>query len=699
MLCSCVLLLASLPNLVAAQQATIRIDTLYDQAVGQNVEIPIYLESITPGAELRSLRLLFGIDGVDFKYFRFSQEFYDCIWNSIGSWDFPNTECSNGFCPPALVTIKIFNFSGGSCSVETPIEIGRFVAEVQGEVGQFYPFRFFWVDCVENAVGFDAFGLDTVHVSDRVFDFDGIEITADQPLPSHFGAPSSCLTGGPDTTRIRGIDFINGGIGISYVDTTHLPRAAFEIEKTHLTLFGIEEQVSVNCVTPFGETGEPLTIGSFDFLLQYDTGAATFLSAAPGQMCQDSAWDYFVYQGNLDLGLIRIMGVADTTGSGESEYMSLVDEVAEFAVLTLQTTNHDSTYECVYSPIRWIWYNCNNNAITSDVAGDSLFLSNRIYSFDWYGGSIHQDVPFPTTYGAPTSCIVNQPPGYVTTRAIDFVHGGMDFICADSIDARGDINLNGVAHEIADWVLFTNYFFYGLSVFTVNLDEQVLATDVNADGETLTFDDLMYLYRVIIGDALPYPTPPAVSQPDTVVLSQDTVAKTITVEAADGVSALLLYFEGEISTSSTFPNHDLGYRFDSSLTRIMIFPSFGNSPEDALIATGELLVYEGDGRLTGALASFRGTSAIEVIVEGGPPSQCCTVRGNVDGATGPGGPIDVSDLTRLVTYLFGSGAVLPCPEEANVDGITGAGGPIDVVDLTYLVAYLFGQGPPPPPCN
>ncbi|MEW5993783.1 MAG: hypothetical protein AB1744_05225 [Candidatus Zixiibacteriota bacterium] len=34
----------------------------------------------------------------------------------------------------------------------------------------------------------------------------------------------------------------------------------------------------------------------------------------------------------------------------------------------------------------------------------------------------------------------------------------------------------------------------------------------------------------------------------------------------------------------------------------------------------------------------------------------------------------------------------------NVDGIVGPGGPIDVADLTYLVAYLFQGGPAPAPC-
>ena len=80
---------------------------------------------------------------------------------------------------------------------------------------------------------------------------------------------------------------------------------------------------------------------------------------------------------------------------------------------------------------------------------------------------------------------------------------------------------------------------------------------------------------------------------------------------------------------------------------------------------------------------------------------CCNgdgIRGNVDNIIGPGGSVDVADLTYLVAYLFQGGPPPPCPEEGNADGLIGPAGPIDVADLTYLVAYLFQSGPAPAPC-
>ena len=64
----------------------------------------------------------------------------------------------------------------------------------------------------------------------------------------------------------------------------------------------------------------------------------------------------------------------------------------------------------------------------------------------------------------------------------------------------GDINNNGIAFEIADVVLFTNYFIYGPGVFVIDPKLQIAATDVNLDGFTLGVADLTYMLRKVHGD-------------------------------------------------------------------------------------------------------------------------------------------------------------------------------------------------------
>lgn len=75
-------------------------------------------------------------------------------------------------------------------------------------------------------------------------------------------------------------------------------------------------------------------------------------------------------------------------------------------------------------------------------------------------------------------------------------------------------------------------------------------------------------------------------------------------------------------------------------------------------------------------------------------TSCCSgMRGNVDCDAGDN--TDISDLSRLIDYLFISFSPLCCAEEANIDG-TGA---IDISDLSRLIDYLFINLYPPESCS
>ena len=63
----------------------------------------------------------------------------------------------------------------------------------------------------------------------------------------------------------------------------------------------------------------------------------------------------------------------------------------------------------------------------------------------------------------------------------------------------GDINLNGVPFEIADVIYFTNYFI-NQNVYPL-VGEALQNSDVNQDGRYATIADLVYLVRIVTGDA------------------------------------------------------------------------------------------------------------------------------------------------------------------------------------------------------
>ncbi|MEW5995648.1 MAG: hypothetical protein AB1744_14815 [Candidatus Zixiibacteriota bacterium] len=104
-------------------------------------------------------------------------------------------------------------------------------------------------------------------------------------------------------------------------------------------------------------------------------------------------------------------------------------------------------------------------------------------------------------------------------------------------------------------------------------------------------------------------------------------------------------------------------------------------------------------RLIGTLESGYGTICMVgiccVVVDSVLPCvSCCENRGNADGLIALAAPVNVSDVTFLVAYLFQSGPLPPCLDEGDVNW----SGDINIADLTYLVEYLFQGGPAPPAC-
>jgi hypothetical protein len=189
-------------------------------------------------------------------------------------------------------------------------------------------------------------------------------------------------------------------------------------------------------------------------------------------------------------------------------------------------------------------------------------------------------------------------------RFVDFCNGGVDIVCADSIDARGDINVNGVSNEIADAVMFTNYFISGLSAFGNHVEASIAASDVNADGIALSVADLVYLTRIIIGDANPYPKP-LPETPVTISARGGVINYDSPVEM--GAALLTFTVNGDVGTpqlGSGAASMDLKYAREGNELRVLVY----NIGSEA-IAAGEnvLVTVPGNVELTGAeVATYDG---------------------------------------------------------------------------------------------
>jgi hypothetical protein len=380
-----------------------------------------------------------------------------------------------------------------------------------------------------------------------------------------------------------------------------IPTFRVSIEKTHRTPFGQIEDISIfldNSTDPGN------AMGGYDLLIDYDPSVLSFNSADPGQLIEDCGWEYFTYRtgisGNCGAnacpsGKLRIVAIAETNNG--NNHPSCFGETpganGDLVVLHFLVTN-DYTMECQYVPIRFVWYDCGDNAISSKT-GDTLFISRHVYDYMTGDDVANPNAAFPSFYGANSTCDVeldNSKPDPL--RCADFWNGGIDIVCVDSIDDRGDINLNGLANEIADAVLFSNYFVYGPGVFTVNSAGQIAATDINADGSVLTVADLVYLIRVVVGDATAIPklSPLAVSY-------THNSKGVMTVKDNVEIGAAFVVVSGEATPVLLADNMEMLYAYDGVNTRVLVWSQGARSftgdflNVNAQVVSLEMATFEG----------------------------------------------------------------------------------------------------------
>jgi hypothetical protein len=398
-----------------------------------------------------------------------------------------------------------------------------------------------------------------------------------------------CVTDGVDTTCHE-----------QYIYVLSTEPYEIQIEKTHNTLQGMHTIVDVT-VNKGSED-----MGGFDILIAYDASALFFQAAIPGDLHNICGWEYFNYRygpfGNCGnqcpSGLLRVVGIAETNnGPNHPLCLTLPTPFVLFSLDFL--VSNDRTLECMYVPIRFFWMDCGDNSIAYHPTDDPLSsvqgVSRYVIDFDLIGHIEDMFTGFPTYTGVQWECLQNDDDKPVPIQFVDFLNGGVDIICADSIDDRGDINLNGTANEIADAVLFSNYFVKGLSVFNVpgpNAPHgQIAATDVNADGLTLSVADLVYLIRIIVGDALPYPK---------IGVEAHAYAYENGVMSVDAkMGAAFVVLQGEVAPRLLAENMEMKYEFDGINTRVLVSKIDAEGFEgdflafDAPIVSVEMATYDG----------------------------------------------------------------------------------------------------------
>ncbi len=146
---------------------------------------------------------------------------------------------------------------------------------------------------------------------------------------------------------------------------------------------------------------------------------------------------------------------------------------------------------------------------------------------------------------------------------------------------RGDINGNSIPFETEDYTSYFNYFFFDTSAFQGHVAQSIENSDVNLDGKTLTVADLLYLWRVIEGDSLPYPEPVDSDVHATFYQPGGTIGQ-LTGEFPDSLGAVYFVLDGS-SSNLCFYEYECHWYYDGTNTRVLLAPTIPGEPVTAIL--------------------------------------------------------------------------------------------------------------------
>jgi hypothetical protein len=357
--------------------------------------------------------------------------------------------------------------------------------------------------------------------------------------------------------------------------------------------------------------------GGFSFLMAYDASALSFMRAIPNPLLFESEvqgnceWEYFTYRtgpwgncsGGCPSGMVSVTAMAETNdGPNHPTEGCVPNDNILFSLEFLVSS--DRNLECSFVPIRFFWVQCQDNTM-SNWDGDELWLAQRVFDYAGFELALYNEIynfedpdvtPMPSYQGPDPECYVGNedPRKPQPIGQIDFYNGGIDIICAPEIDDRGDINLNAVPYEIADAVIFTNYFVYGQAAFEIlaadPLDPDLVllavaaataASDVNADGLVLTVSDLVYLIRVVVGDA--FPVPEKTNPVDLAYTVSDGVVN------VDGqLGAMYLVLNGNVNVDLLASDVEIkqNYDADANVTKVIVYSMNDTMIEGDVVSIG-----------------------------------------------------------------------------------------------------------------
>jgi hypothetical protein len=308
-------------------------------------------------------------------------------------------------------------------------------------------------------------------------------------------------------------------------------------------------------------------IGGFDFTISWDTRMLGFINAEAGKAIDSSGgkWEVFSFRQEPDdtswidgfpRGVLRITAAARQNRNLNPHTSKVISNGEELVRLTMRLQPR-TTKDCGFQPIRFVWSSDRENLLTS-ISDDSTLCAARVFDWEWDGNLSKpyweltgKDMDSGRVWhqGGPSDA--HNTPAINGLPRVIFWNGGIDMACDGGFELRGDMNLNGIADEIADLREYCRLLLHSPCVsepYPAGASGLFMQSDINADGVPFTVADLTYLERIIVGDAKPYAR--LNQQPRYISVTVD--SGIVAVESAASLGAL--QFTYAVNSPSTVEN-------------------------------------------------------------------------------------------------------------------------------------------------
>jgi hypothetical protein len=179
-----------------------------------------------------------------------------------------------------------------------------------------------------------------------------------------------------------------------------------------------------------------------------------------------------------------------------------------------------------------------------------------------------------------------------------------------SVKDRGDININGISFEIADAVMFANYFVDGLTAFGSHVQSSIKNSDVDADGVPLEVQDLAFMLRVIRGDTRSENLPSQIAPSEPVEFTLNDGSNIVTLQTTDSIGVIRMVFDGEVSPEPIKSGVGMSLNLRDGKTFILIW-SF---EPDLFFLSGPLLSVDGPTELLEVEAATTDARPVHSII-------------------------------------------------------------------------------------